>query len=371
VAKAPWYLLSLVVHVALLLFMDLVSYEQRPPTRVAHMASSPERERPEPEVPLDTPLDLTTVKPEVDLDLLEIDEPLSPAVRKDPATAQMSDYDDLVPPDRLGILGGRRPLKILDKPLPVSRVKGGDQALDKGDIKGEQGRATEEVKRNLGDGLRRAKQRLKAEHVVVVRGEFDKIEEVLREYEWPFTLVSREELMMHGGPQARLLFINCARKPSPAHSRRLGELVKKMLSRGCWVVTSDWAVEPYLTAAFPLLVQVAGKDRSQRDTTVVVEPVADDPLLAGVFTMRGESTWWLEDSSTMVNVSDRVSVLIASEEMRRNYGSRVVAFRFAHGKGVVVHLLGHFYQKDGNRRGLVAMHRLINNVILERVAADQ
>jgi hypothetical protein len=70
-------------------------------------------------------------------------------------------------------------------------------------------------------------------------------------------------------------------------------------------------------------------------------------------------------------VTDRVHVLVASADMQQNYGSRVVAFRFAYGKGVVVHLLGHFYQKDGNRHGLVAMHRLITNVILERVAADQ
>jgi hypothetical protein len=57
--------------------------------------------------------------------------------------------------------------------------------------------------------------------------------------------------------------------------------------------------------------------------------------------------------------------------MRKRYGAHVVAFRFEYGDGVVLHLLGHFYQKDGNRRGLVAMHRLINNVILARVRADQ
>jgi len=373
VAKAPWYLISLAVHVLVLLVLDLVAYQSRAPSRTIPMAAITREKPPEPDLPPDTPLDLENLLP--DMDPLEpdvdLDEALSAAVRKDPSAAEISEYDEILPPDRLGIRGGRRPVKMLDKPLPVAKVKGGDETLNKGDLKGEQGRATETVKRDLGEGIRRAKQRLSEEHVIVVSGDFDKIEEVLDSYGWPFTLVSREDLLRHRYPQARILFINCARKPAPLQQNKLAELVKQYLYRGCWVVTSDWSVEPYLTRAFPMHVDKAEVRGSQRDTTIAVRPVENDPLLAGVFPRRGESAWWLEDSSTMVRVTDRVQVLVRSEDMSRRYGSDVVAFKFAYGKGLVVHLLGHFYQKDGNRRGLVAMHRLINNLIIERVKADQ
>jgi hypothetical protein len=250
-------------------------------------------------------------------------------------------------------------------------MTGGDETLDKADLDGEQGRATDEVKRGLGDGIQQAVQRLTRDHIVVVRGDFDKIEDVLDKYNWPYTPLSREELLQMTLPKARILFVNCARRPPPAQCAKLAEIVKRLLSRGCWVVTSDWAVDPYISLAFPNHVELGGRDRSQRHTTVCVEPCGTDELLAGVFPRGGESEWWLEDSSTMVKVTDKATTLVASEDMKERYGSSVVAFKFKYGDGLVLHLVGHFYQKDGNRRGLVAMHRLINNVILARVHADE
>lgn len=371
VAKAPWYLISLVVHVFLLMFLNLISLPRENVDLSTRMAGVVPKDAPEPEVLPETPLDLSQIERDMESEAeIDINEPLSAAVRKDPADVEISEFKDIVPPDRLGLAGGRRPMRRLDKPLPFSKVKGGDETLDKGDIEGEQGRATDEVKRGLGDGIRAARQRLKDEHIIVVQGNYDKIEEILHSYSWPFTLVTREELLSRPHPRARILFVNCGNRPPAAQAARLADLTKRFLEGGCWVVTSDWSVDPYLTNSFPLLVHVANKERSQRDTTVAVEPVGEDPLLEGVFP-RGDSTWWLEDMSTMVAVSDRVTTLVASDDMQRRYGSRVVAFKFSYGKGQVLHLVGHFYQKDGNRRGLVAMHRLINNVILARVAADE
>ncbi len=372
VAKAPWYLISLVVHVVLLLLLSLVDTRQAPIDRIAHMTAMPRRDLPKPDVPPETPLDLSRIEADLNsLEEIDFEEPLSAAVRKDPSDAEISEFEDAVPPDHIGIAGGRRPLKPLDRPLPYAKVKGGDETLNKADLAGEQGRAADEVKRGLGDGLHQARQRLSRDHIVVVSGAHDKIEAVLDSYDWPYTLMSRDQLLMHGCPKARILFVNCSNRPPPAQAGKLGELVKRLLAHGCWVVTSDWSVDPYLTAAFPTVVRAMGSQRSQRDTTVAVEPVGDDHLLAGVFARGGESEWWLEDSSTMVTVTDKATTLVASEDMRRRYGSRVVAFKLAYGKGVVVHLVGHFYQKDGNLHGLVAMHRLINNVIVERVLADQ
>lgn len=371
-AKAPWYLLSLVAHVVLLLLMRMVVVAEQPVERIAHLSSLPRREMPEPEVPPDAPLDLRELETDRDrVDEVDFDDALSAAVRRDPAEAEPSEFEDIVPPDALGLGDGLRPLTPLDKPLPYSKVKGGDETLNKGDIQGEHGRAANEVKRGLGDGLAKARQRLTREHIVVVEGAHDKIQLILDSYDWPYTLVTRDQLLMHGCPKARILFVNCNNRPPPAQNAKLAELVKRLLARGCWVVTSDWSVDPYLTVAFPGIVTAIGSKRSQRDTTVSVEPVGEDHLLSGVFPRGGESAWWLEDSSTMVDVKDKATVLVASEDMKTRYGSRVVAFKLAVGDSLVVHLVGHFYQKDGNLHGLVAMHRLINNLIVERVLADQ
>jgi len=371
VAQAPWYLISLVLHILVLLVLTLVDTTQPPTESIAHLSSVVREDLLEPEVPAEAEPDLSALEEDpLSLEKLEFEEP-SVATRKSPNDADFSEFEDIVPPDHIGTAGGRRPMKLLDKPLPYSKVKGGDDALNKADLAGEQGRAANEVKRNLGDGLDKAKRLLSREHIVVVQGAHDKIELLLDGYEWPYTLVSREELLQHPFPKARVLFVNCSNKPPPAQAGKLAEIVKRLLARGCWVVTSDWSIEPYLTA-FPGFVQAIGTQRSQRDTTVMVEPVGDDRLLEGVFVRGHDSSWWLEDSTTMVRiVGDRATALITSEDMKQRYGSNVVALKFEYGAGLVVHLVGHFYQKDGNLHGLIAMHRLITNLIVARVRADE
>jgi hypothetical protein len=370
VAKAPWYMISLVAHVLLLLLLNLIETAQPRLEVVAEISAMPNKPLAEPEVAADTPLALDALEDEPSLDIVEFEEPPSQEVRKTPSDGDLVVEEDVKPPDPIGAAGSRR--VRLATPLPYAKkMAGADETLNKADLDGEQGRATDEVKRGLGDGLHKAKQRLTREHIVVVRGEFDKIEDILDKYGWPYTLVSRDELLQLSFPKARLLFVNCARRPPPAQCPKIAETVKRFLSRGCWVVTSDWAVDPYVTLAFPTHVHVGAREKTQRDTTVSVEPCGSDMLLTGVFPRGGDSAWWLEDSSTMVTVTDKATTLVESDDMQRRYGSRVVAFKFAYGSGIVLHLVGHFYQKDGNRRGLVAMHRLLNNVILERVEADE
>jgi hypothetical protein len=46
-----------------------------------------------------------------------------------------------------------------------------------------------------------------------------------------------------------------------------------------------------------------------------------------------------------------------------------VAVTFKHGKGRVVHALGHMYQKEGNLRGAYAMQRLLLNFLYQAIKA--
>ncbi|HEX5138697.1 MAG TPA: FHA domain-containing protein [Planctomycetota bacterium] len=369
-ARAPWYAVSLMLHLAFLLMMSLIQTAQPEIQRISHIAVEPPKEMEEPELAPDTPLSFEEAETGL-LDELNIEEVPSEAVRSAPRTAEVADFDDLAHDAPLGTGDGRKPVVRLATPLSVTKTKGGDKPLNPSDLEGEQGRAADEVKRGLGGGLHDARQKLSKENIVVVRGAYDKIEDLLDDYEWPHTCVTRDELLLRGAPKARILFVNCNNRPSPALASKLGDLTKRLLQGGCWVVTSDWSVEPYLTEAFPSIVRIAGGGASQRHTTVEVAAVGEDRLLTGVFPRAGTSYWWLEDSSTMVAVSDKATLLVASDEMQSRYGSRVVAFKFPYGRGLVVHLVGHFYQKDGNLHGLVAMHRLINNIIIERVRADR
>ena len=68
--------------------------------------------------------------------------------------------------------------------------------------------------------------------------------------------------------------------------------------------------------------------------------------------------WWLEGSSYPIEVLDKkkVKVLVRSEELKRRYKHDPVIISFEWGKGVVYHMISHFYlqrsetrtQKQGN-----------------------
>jgi hypothetical protein len=53
------------------------------------------------------------------------------------------------------------------------------------------------------------------------------------------------------------------------------------------------------------------------------------------------------------------------------YGSPIVAVVFKHGRGTVVHAIGHLYQIEGNLRGAVAMQRLLVNFLYLATREDR
>jgi len=168
-----------------------------------------------------------------------------------------------------------------------------------------------------------------------------------------------------------VLCINCGRSPTALQKNVLVNKIKKFVERGGWLITSDWALAPYLTEAFPGFVTEVVPRKRQTDTTIEVENRSrNSPLLREVFGSKVRARWWLEEASKFVGTKgSRVKVLVYSEDMKRRYGSGVVAAEFRPRRGRVLHLMGHFYQKDGNHAGVVAMHRLIFNFLQERFPA--
>ena len=82
---------------------------------------------------------------------------------------------------------------------------------------------------------------------------------------------------------------------------------------------------------------------------------------------RKQAKWWIEQSSYLFKPTGKnVKTLVVSPELLEDYGSRYIAVEFSYQKGRVCHILGHFWQEQGNMAGAVAMHQMIIDFILER-----
>lgn len=367
VRKAPWYLISLFVHVVALLLLDLVAFRVTAPSRTGHLvavqadeapAAAERMERYEPVI--------EPIEPEVLEEMEEFPEEQRKSREESPQSESFAVPEER--PERREI-GTGSTLATRIRPLTISSMpKEGAKGVDTSDLEGEHERAKRTVERGMGDRLR-GLAGLSKDNIVVIGGDFDKMELVLDLYRIPHTVVTLDEFLARRQGRMKVLCINCMRAPTgEARKRKLVQVVRTFVQGGGWLITSDWSVEPCLTLSFPSYVKVAPPARTNRDTTVDVSPVRlTSPLLEGVFERRIQTRWWLEDSSRFVTVDpDRVEVLVTSAEMRERYGSEVVVFQFTAGSGHVLHLLGHFYQKDGTITGLAAMQRLILNFLSAR-----
>jgi hypothetical protein len=177
-------------------------------------------------------------------------------------------------------------------------------------------------------------------NVLVVQGQYDHVEWVLRDLGVPFAVTSPEALSRRSLRGVRAVLVNCPGRVGDAGVRRLREFV----DRGGYLFTTDWAVLHILEPGFPGLVRYTR--RPTRDDVVsirVLEPL--HLFLMQVLTGRDRHLWWLENQSYPFRILDRrrVEVLIDSEELGRKYGARPVAVTFRHGRGRVVHIISHAY----------------------------
>ena len=62
-----------------------------------------------------------------------------------------------------------------------------------------------------------------------------------------------------------------------------------------------------------------------------------------------------------------MEVLITSDDLKARYGVSDVAATFRYGKGRVLHMLGHVYQKEGNLKGTFSAQRLMANFLIAAV----
>ena len=375
--KTPWYLASLAVHTVVLLVLaavDLGLSGAPPPAEDVVVALSDgsaddaldDRIA---ELLVDDALDdLERMLPD---DQAELPVELEPVEPEDPADdGWLQDPEVVLERSALPFgsdVPGSAPVGLLPTGAagtPLGRSFGKDEAGDANAFAARQLRSSPFTRRIL-EGVR-----LRTSHVNVrvLGGEYDQCEDVLTRLGLEHDTLLPEELDLAApGREIRAIFYNCTSKPL---TERALDHLERFVRDGGYLFTTDWGLENVLERRFSRYVRTLrrrGRVVMTDDEVIGFQPVATHPLLRGLPDGGRDSRWWLENSSVLVDIVDRrnVEVLIESDELQRRHGSRVVAVTFEHGRGRVVHVLGHFFQKEGNLRGTVAMQRILLNFLYQ------
>ncbi len=186
-----------------------------------------------------------------------------------------------------------------------------------------------------------------AADVVVIKGAYDRVQEVLRAVKIkhvviPPRLLARVPLM-----SLQTVMVNCPGHLSAAARKKLRRFVKT----GGYLVTTDWALTT-VQRMFPGTIARGSRNTKNDVVGVHVHPGASALVghLAGVGKARPR--WWLEAASYPIRVLNRkkVQVLVSSKEMRGKYGHGAVAVTFRHDDGRVLHMTSHFYLQQARLR---------------------
>lgn len=176
--------------------------------------------------------------------------------------------------------------------------------------------------------------------LVVIDGTYDHIHLVLSYLKLPFVRLRQDQVATADLNPHQTVFVNCAGSFPPEGARKLATFV----AQGGQLITTDWALNSLLEPAFPGIVEYNKKPTA--DEVVRIEVIdKEDPVIKGFLDEETAPVWWLEGSSYPIKILDKekVKVLIKSKELKEKYGEDAVLIRFEHGKGVVYHMISHFY----------------------------
>jgi len=190
-------------------------------------------------------------------------------------------------------------------------------------------------------------QDIKEADVIVIKGEYDHIEQVLSMSETSFTLINPKELDDAELRPDQIVFINCPGKIKGRGLRKLTTFV----SEGGFLFTTDWALRHVLEKGFPGYVEY--NEKATADEVVRVEVLdKEDPFLKSLLGPDDDPQWWLEGSSYPIRTLDeeKVNVLVTSKEIKNRYGEAPVFITFDHGEGKIYHMISHFYLQRSETR---------------------
>jgi hypothetical protein len=197
----------------------------------------------------------------------------------------------------------------------------------------------EQMRRDAPERARYLDQ-IETSDVVVVTGQYDRVQEVLDALEVEHTVIQPQELDWLELRPEQLLVVNCPGRISAHAVSR----VRAFVEAGGSLFTTDWALKHVIEPAFPGVL--AFNERPTADDVVRIEVKDPDNIyLQGVMDGQDDPQWWLEGSSYPIRILDaeRVQVLITSKELGEKYGEEPVAVWFRWGEGEVFHMISHYY----------------------------
>lgn len=176
--------------------------------------------------------------------------------------------------------------------------------------------------------------------LVVIKGTYDHIHLVLSSLNLPYFEITQTQLKDIKLEPHQTIFVNCASSFPAEEARRLATFV----AEGGQLITTDWALKNVLEVAFPDYVSYNQKPTADEVVRIEVVDNTDD-VIKGFLDEKNDPVWWLEGSSYPIKIKDRekVKVLIRSKELKDKYGEEAVLIKFNYGKGVVYHMISHFY----------------------------
>ncbi|MEN8148463.1 MAG: FHA domain-containing protein [Planctomycetota bacterium] len=221
-------------------------------------------------------------------------------------------------------------------------------------------------------GLSAFLRRLSKSDILVARGHYDTCEEVLHLLKLPHDCVPMVSLDRMKFDGRKVIVINCSNETL---SKKTVERIRKWVKGGGYLLTTDWALANVVEPAFEDYLVPLRKNGRKVITPDEVIRIRGDPakrrhfLLKGTTITDGSAKWWLEESSFPFEVKKpgEVEVLIRSDDLMAKYGVDPVAATFRYGKGRVLHMLGHVYQKEGNLKGTFSAQRLVANFLIAAV----
>src|SRR3989338_1642239 len=186
-------------------------------------------------------------------------------------------------------------------------------------------------------GLLEQIREIKEGEIVVVRGQYDTMEELLGTLKIPYKMIEPSDIATHNG--GRVLLVNCARYEGQGLNKKTRDAVKTFTEEGGRVVTTDWALH-LVTGSFPGKLAYT---KSTGDEVVEIETRSDlARKFMGMDYAQCHPQWWLEGSSYVFDVKSKdVASIITSEEMKEKHGQPYVAVGFNAGRGEVFHFISH------------------------------
>ena len=204
----------------------------------------------------------------------------------------------------------------------------------------------------------RAIERLKEDVVIVVRGEGDRISEVLRAAKVPHKEIGSEDVSKIKLSPSSVLVLNCNNRKNQFSGVELAE-ISEFVSQGGYLFASNTQLELLIPKAFPGSVALDKRYIPPRRTEplkiAIVPSAPRHPLLRDVFPATAWDglafAWTMEAQAAFPRIlTPEVNVLITSPDCKKLLDNDVVAFAFRWHKGKVVPFGAHGRRPAGRPR---------------------